>query len=101
MWNRGSGLWTYTTNDAIIQECVFDNAYGPLDSYGAHIDWGNERVVVQYCLKRPNYGGFIEILGENIDCGYRYNISIGDGQEGPMRMEIIMVEYSSFRLCRF
>jgi len=83
MWNRGSGLWTYTTNDAIIQECIFDNAYGPLDSYGAHIDWGNERVVVQYCLSLNNYGGFIEILGENIDCGYRYNISIGDGTRRP------------------
>lgn len=79
MWERGSGLWTYTCNDAIIQKNIFENAYGPQDSFGAHIDWGCERVVVQYCLSKNNFGGFVEILGENLNCGYRYNISIGDG----------------------
>ena len=80
MWNRGSGLWTYTCNDTIIQENIFENAYGPQDSYGAHIDWGCERVVMQYNLSRNNFGGFVEILGENEMCGYRYNISIADGK---------------------
>jgi len=80
MWNRGSGLWTYTCNDALIQENIFENAYGPQDSYGAHIDWGCERVVMQYNLSRNNFGGFVEILGENEMCGYRYNISIADGK---------------------
>ena len=47
-----------------------------LQTYGAHIDWGCERVVIQYNLSKNNYGGFAEILGENIMCGYRYNISI-------------------------
>jgi len=79
MWERGSGLWTYTCNDAVIQKNIFENAYGPQDSFGAHIDWGCERVVVQYCLSKNNFGGFVEILGENLNCGYRYNISIGDG----------------------
>ena len=79
MWNRGSGLWMFTSNDVIVQKCTFEDAYGPLDSFGAHIDWGNERVVIQYCLSKNNFGGFVEILGENLDCGYRYNISIGDG----------------------
>ena len=79
MWNRGSGMWTYTCNDAIIQNNIFENAYGPQDSYGAHIDWGCKRVVMQYNLSRNNFGGFGEILGENEMCGYRYNISIGDG----------------------
>ena len=37
------------------------------------------RVAIQYNLSKNNYGGFAEILGENINCGYRYNISIGDG----------------------
>ena len=36
-------------------------------------------MVIQYNLSKNNYGGFAEILGENINCGYRYNISIGDG----------------------
>ena len=79
MWNRGSGLWVFSSNDVIIQENTFENAYGSQDSFGAHIDWGNERVVIQYNLSKNNYGGFAEILGENINCGYRYNISIGDG----------------------
>ncbi len=79
MWERGSGLWLYTCNDAIIQNSTFEEAYGVQDSFGAHIDWGNERVVIQYCLSKNNFGGFVEILGENLDCGYRYNISIGDG----------------------
>ena len=80
MWNRGSGMWTYTCNDVLIQENVFENAYGPQDSYGAHIDWGCERVVMQYNLSKNNFGGFVEILGENEMCGYRYNISISDGK---------------------
>jgi len=79
MWERGSGLWMYTCNDVIVQKSIFEDAYGVQDSFGAHIDWGNERVVIQYCLSKNNFGGFVEILGENLDCGYRYNISIGDG----------------------
>jgi|TARA_B100001105_G_scaffold254406_1_gene250190 hypothetical protein len=79
MWERGSGLWMFTSNDVIVQKCTFEEAYGVQDSFGAHIDWGNERVVIQYCLSKNNFGGFVEILGENLDCGYRYNISIGDG----------------------
>ena len=79
MWNRGSSLWTYTCNDTVIQNNIFEDVYGPADSYGAHIDWGCERVVIQYNLSKNNYGGFAEILGENIMCGYRYNISIADG----------------------
>ncbi len=79
MWERGSGLWFYTCNDAIVQNSTFEDAYGFQDSFGAHIDWGNERVVIQYCLSKNNFGGFVEILGENLDSGYRYNISIGDG----------------------
>ena len=79
MWNRGSGMWTYTCNDTTIQNNIFENAYGPQDSFGAHIDWGCKRVVIQYNLSKNNFGGFGEILGENEMCGYRYNISIGDG----------------------
>ena len=79
MWNRGSGMWTYTCNDTTIQNNIFENAYGPQDSFGAHIDWGCKRVVIQYNLSKNNFGGFGEILGQNEMCGYRYNISIGDG----------------------
>jgi len=60
------------------------NAHGPMDSYGSHIDYGNENVVFQYNYSCNNEGGFAEILGDNINCGYRYNISVNDGyREDP------------------
>jgi hypothetical protein len=45
MWKRGSGLWTFDCKDVIVQHNYFMNAHGPQDSYGAHIDYGNENVV--------------------------------------------------------
>ena len=58
------------------------------DSYSAHIDYGNKDVVVQYNLSFNNEGGFAEVLGDNINCGFRYNISINDGyREDPEGLE--------------
>ncbi len=79
MWKRGSGMWTFDCLNVIAQENSFMNAHGPLDSYGCHIDYGCENVVFQYNYSFNNEGGFVEILGDNINCGYRYNISINDG----------------------
>jgi hypothetical protein len=79
MWKRGSGMWPFDCRNLISQYNHFMNAHGPIDSYGAHIDYGNENVVFQYNLSYNNEGGFVEILGDNIHCGYRYNISINDG----------------------
>ena len=60
------------------------NAHGPQDSYSAHIDYGNKDVVIQYNLSFNNEGGFAEVLGDNVNCGFRYNISINDGyREDP------------------
>ena len=84
MWNRGSGTWPFDCRDVVIQDNRFMNAHGPQDSYGAHIDYGNENVVIQYNLSYHNEGGFVESLGDNIRCGYRYNISVNDGyREDP------------------
>ena len=79
MWKRGSGMWPFDCRNLISQYNHFMNAHGPIDSYGAHIDYGNENVVFQYNLSYNNEGGFVEILGDNTHCGYRYNISINDG----------------------
>lgn len=79
MWMRGSGLWPFDSRDVVIQHNELRNARGPLDSYGVHIDYNNENVVVQYNYSHNNEGGFVQILGANLDCGYRYNISVGDG----------------------
>ncbi len=84
MWKRGSGMWPFDCKNVVAQHNKFMNAHGPMDSYGSHIDYGNENVVFQYNYSYNNEGGFAEILGDNINCGYRYNISINDGyREDP------------------
>ena len=79
MWQRGSGIWPFDSEDVLIQYNTVRNARGPLDSYGIHIDYNNENVMVQYNYSYNNEGGFAQILGGNINCGYRYNISVADG----------------------
>ena len=78
-WGRGSGLWTWGSSDILIEHNSFRNANGPGDSAGCHIDFNCNNVVVQYCLSENNAGGFCEILGNNYNCAYRYNVSINDG----------------------
>ncbi len=79
MYRRGSGLWPFDASDVLIQNNVLRNARGVLDSYGVHIDYNNENVLVQYNYSYNNEGGFAQILGGNTNVGYRYNISVGDG----------------------
>ena len=78
-WGRGSGLWTWGTADVVIEHNSFMNANGPGDSAGCHIDFNCKNVVVQYNFSANNAGGFCEILGNNYNCAYRYNISVNDG----------------------
>lgn len=78
-WGRGSGLWTWGTSDVLIEKNHFLNANGPGDSAGCHIDFNCTNVIVQYNFSARNAGGFCEILGNNHNCAYRYNISVNDG----------------------
>ncbi len=78
-WGRGSGLWTWSCSSILIENNRFENANGPGDSAGIHIDYNCNDVVVQYNLSANNAGGFCEILGNNYNCAYRYNISVNDG----------------------
>ncbi len=78
-WGRGSGLWTWTCTDILIERNRFTNANGPGDSAGCHIDYNCRNVIVQYNVSAGNAGGFCEILGNNYNCAYRYNLSINDG----------------------
>ena len=78
-WGRGSGLWTWGPSNAVISQNKFQNANGPADSAGCHIDFNCNDVIVENNLSRNNAGGFIEILGNNYNCSYRNNISINDG----------------------
>jgi hypothetical protein len=78
-WGRGSGLWTWGSSDVLIEKNHFLNANGPGDSAGAHIDFNCENIILQYNFSANNAGGFCEILGNNYNCAYRYNISVNDG----------------------
>lgn len=78
-WGRGSGLWTWGSSNVIIEKNEFLYANGPGDSAGAHIDYNCDNIVLQYNISAYNAGGFCEILGNNYNCIYRYNISINDG----------------------
>ncbi|WP_430814967.1 right-handed parallel beta-helix repeat-containing protein [Carboxylicivirga sp. RSCT41] len=78
-WGRGSGLWTWGCSKVLIEHNTFRFANGPADSAGCHIDFNCDNVIVQYNVSEGNAGGFCEILGNNYNCAYRYNISINDG----------------------
>lgn len=78
-WGRGSGLWTWGSSNVLIEKNKFMYANGPGDSAGAHIDFNCDNIVLQYNFRAYNAGGFIEVLGNNFNCAYRYNISVNDG----------------------
>ncbi|MCP4270445.1 MAG: right-handed parallel beta-helix repeat-containing protein [Gammaproteobacteria bacterium] len=79
-WGRGSGMWTWGTNDVLIEHNEFKNAEGPADSAGFHIDFNCTNIIAQYNFSMNNEGGFVEILGNNENNSYRYNVSINDGR---------------------
>ena len=78
-WKRGSGMWTWGSENFVIEYNKFIGANGPADSAGFHIDFNCRNIVFQYNLSANNAGGFIEILGNNHNSAYRYNISVNDG----------------------
>ena len=79
MFGRGSGAWIHSCSDVLVEHNVFMNASGINDSCGFHTDAWNNNVLVQYNLSVHNAGGFVEILGNNRNTVYRYNVSINDG----------------------
>ncbi len=79
MWGRGSGMWLDNCDGFLFEKNSYLRSEGIADCCGAHIDLQNKNITIQYCLSRENAGGFIEILGDNYNCCYRYNISINDG----------------------
>jgi hypothetical protein len=79
MRGRGSCIWPWGSDGALIEKNIFRGARGINDCCGAHIDFNCRNVVIQYNLSIDNEGGFVEILGNNYNCCYRYNVSINDG----------------------
>ena len=79
MHERGSGSWCWGSENITYEENKFSHARGKGDSAGIHIDFNCKNIIVQRNLSIDNEGGFVEILGNNWNCTYRYNISINDG----------------------
>jgi hypothetical protein len=79
MVNRGSGAWFWNCQNLIAQYNKSYHVRGYGDSYGMHIDFGNRDVILQYNYSEDSEGGFVEILGKNINSTYRFNVSVNDG----------------------
>ena len=79
MHNRGSSLWTVFGEKALVRNNTFKHSRGWLDSYGMHVDHNNKDVIVEKNYFEDNEGGFIQIIGDNQDITYRYNVSVNDG----------------------
>ena len=79
MANRGSAVWTWRCVNTVIQynDCLHIRGY--LDSHGIHVDHENINTFIQYNYMEDCEGGFVEILGGNINSVYRFNISVNDG----------------------
>lgn len=79
MVGRGSGAWVINSRDIVAQRNRSRHVRGHKDSYGMHVDFGNRDVLYQYNFSYDSEGGFVEILGNNRNIIWRYNISINDG----------------------
>lgn len=79
MPNRGSAVWTWRCINTVIQNNQCLHIRGKLDSHGIHIDHENVNTFVQYNYMEDCEGGFVEILGGNINSVYRFNVSVNDG----------------------
>jgi arylsulfatase A-like enzyme len=79
MAKRGSGAWFWSCRNVLAQYNKSYHVRGQGDSYGMHIDFGNENVILQYNYSEDSEGGFVEILGNNINSVYRFNVSVNDG----------------------
>ena len=76
---RGSGSWTFAAENVLYEKNVCMNSKGKGDSAGIHIDFNCRDVIVQRNFSYNNEGGFMEVLGNNYNCAYRYNVSVNDG----------------------
>ncbi|QGN54144.1 right-handed parallel beta-helix repeat-containing protein [Novosphingobium sp. Gsoil 351] len=79
MVGRGSGAWVVNSRDIVAQRNRSRHVRGYKDSYGMHVDFGNLNVLYQYNYSEDSEGGFVEILGNNRNIIWRYNISVNDG----------------------
>ena len=79
MPNRGSAVWTWRCINTVIQNNQCLHIRGYLDSHGIHVDHENINTFIQYNYMEDCEGGFVEILGGNVNAVYRFNVSVNDG----------------------
>ncbi len=79
MPNRGSAVWTWRCINTVIQNNQCLQIRGYLDSHGIHVDHENVNTFIQYNYMEDCEGGFVEILGGNVNAVYRFNVSVNDG----------------------
>lgn len=79
MVGRGSSIWFFNSINGVTQYNTLTHVRGEIDSYSQHIDFSNRNIFMQYNYCEDNQGGFIQILGDNHNSVYRYNISVNDG----------------------
>jgi hypothetical protein len=79
MAKRGSAVWYFNCRNVISQYNKAYHVRGEGDSYGQHIDYGNKNIILQYNYSEDSEGGFCEILGNNVNSVYRFNVSVNDG----------------------
>ncbi|WP_430814939.1 T9SS type A sorting domain-containing protein [Carboxylicivirga sp. RSCT41] len=79
MANRGSSVWFFSSRNGISQYNKCYSVRGYADSYSQHIDFGNRNIIMQYNYSEDSEGGFVEILGDNVNSTYRFNVSVNDG----------------------
>ncbi len=76
---RGSGMWVFSSHNILAQYNESYSVRGSGDSYGMHIDFGNKNIMFQYNYSEDSEGGFCEVLGDNHNVAYRFNVSVNDG----------------------
>ena len=91
---RGSGMWVWSCRNIIAQYNRSYGVEGPNDSYGMHIDFGNKDIIFQYNYSEESEGGFCEILGDNINSIYRFNVSVNDGYRSSHGSTLWVSDYA-------
>lgn len=79
MAKRGSAAWFWSSRNILAQYNKSLHVRGGGDSYSMHVDYGNRNIFFQYNYSEDTEGGFAEILGNNVNSVYRFNLSVNDG----------------------
>lgn len=83
----GIGIWTWSSDNCIVQSNEVTGTYGKKDSQAFDSDWNCINNIYQYNYSHNNAGGFMlvctpELSPSNLGCEgtiIRYNLSVNDG----------------------